>query len=137
MRGVAALRMLGARPRWHIRLMLGLLLTATAAVACEEPRVETGVDLNTPVAQLPGWSGLLERLELSHGRDEALARWVDVFREGLDITRRVSDPDECLRSEHRWWSEASRSLDAIVGPSDVPVVVDWLVSRFGQRGGES
>lgn len=102
-----------------LKVSLVLGLGALAAIACNSGRSEvppTGVDLTTPVEELPEWNALLSDLTLPYNRDQALANFVETFRGGLDISRRIADPDERLAAEIEWWSEAERSLEAIVGP---------------------
>lgn len=102
--------------------------------ACSEnpPRMDTGVDLTTPVVELAGWGELTGGLGLPAARIESLARWVEVFREGLDISRRASDP---LTSEREWWAESETSLESVVGAENVAAVLRWLETTFGRRGG--
>jgi hypothetical protein len=116
------------------------LLAALIVVGCGsgEPHAPaTGVDLETPVTRLSGWDALVANLNLPYNGDQALANWVEVFREGLDIARKSRDSSARGQTEANWWNEAHRSLEAIVGAEKVETVIAWLEGLYGNRGGRS
>lgn len=118
--------------RFGAALLIAVVAFVAAACSEDRPRTDTGVDLATPVVELSGWGELTGSLALPAARIESLARWVEVFREGLDISRRASDP---LASERDWWAESETSLEAVVGAENVAAVLRWLEATFGRRGG--
>ncbi|MDQ3274342.1 MAG: hypothetical protein M3Q39_04750 [Actinomycetota bacterium] len=91
----------------------------------------------TPVDELGGWVDMLDELVLPENRDRALADFVRVFRDGLDISRMVAEPEARVQSEVDWWNQAALSLEAIVGPDQVGIVLRWLETVFGRRDGMS
>ena len=119
------------------RAFLLALAISVAAAGCGGPQgpPDTGVDLTTPVRSLPGWDALAADLGLTGPQLDSLADWVDVFREGLDISRRHDTEAERRASEHDWWTESERSLAALVGEANVARVITWLEMVFGRRDG--
>lgn len=108
------------------------LLSLLALGGCSEPsRPPSGVDLATPVRGLAGWDALVADLGLTDPQEDTFADWVEVFRSGLDASRRADDP---VASEQNWWTEAERSLAVIVGDANVPAALAWLEARFERRG---
>jgi len=120
----------------RVQLVPCILLLLAAGCVDDRPP-PSDVDRITPVQELPGWNELMRDLELTYGRDGALARWVEVFRHGLHASRLEPEAERRLASETDWWIETERSLEAIVGPEQVGRVIEWLEEAFGRRGGES
>ncbi len=120
----------------HVRLS-GVVLAAVLCFSCGSSSDEvppTGVDLDTPVESLAGWSALIASMDLPENRDVGLASWVETFREGLDIARMGATPTDREEAETAWWNEARRALPAIVGTDNVDRVIAWLEMLYGNRG---
>jgi len=111
-----------------------LLFACVLTPACGDESPSRGVDLETPVTGLAGWDSMVADLELPPERQAVLARWVETFRTGLDITRQETDRETSLEYEDRWWLDAERSLGALVGEEAVTHVISWLEAQFGRRG---
>jgi hypothetical protein len=100
------------------------------------PIPPTQVDTSTAVTSLEGWQSLVDTTQVGI-RVGALASFTDVFRDGLDISRRAKTQSARLAAEADWWASAETALVSIVGAEHVSEVLVWYGLRFGHRGGES
>jgi hypothetical protein len=113
-------------------LLIALLAGATACSGSgrEEPP-PSGIDLTTPVADLPGWQDI--RSEIGEPPEATrLDTFLDFFREALDNARQDPDPEDRAAAEDGWWREAERALTSMVGAENAEIVLRWMESTFGR-----
>lgn len=107
-------------------------LAVLLLIGCGEPTpVETGIDLETPIRDLPGWEDV--KREIGEPLESTrLETYLEFFREALDSTRRDPDPVQRQMGEDGWWDAAEQSLTSMVGAENAQVVLRWMESTWGR-----
>ncbi len=95
------------------------------------------MDTTTPVRSLAGFTDLATTLALTPPMTDTFADWVEVFRTGLDTSRRAATEMERVSGEHDWWMQAEHTLTSWYGATGAAEVIAWLEARFGRRDGAS